>query len=81
MIWEEHLQAFDVFCAAITQWRMGPAGPIGLDYAVIPQVARDVVGIRKRDMRQVWAPLQVMEGAALAWFSEQREQERRDAAN
>lgn len=58
--------------AVITQWRMGPSGPIGLDYAVVPTVAREVTGIRRREMRGLWWPLQVMEGEALKWFADQR---------
>lgn len=64
-----------LFIGCITQWRMGSAGPIGLDYAVVPLVAREISGIRPRQLRGLWWQLQVMEGAALQWFVEQRESE------
>lgn len=64
-----------LFTCCLTQWRMGPAGPIGLDYAVVPSVARNIAGIRRRELRGLWWQLQEMEGAALEWFAEQREAE------
>ena len=72
-VWLENEPAVRLYIACITQWRMGPAGPIGLDYAVVPLVAREVAGIRPRALRGLWWQLQVMEGAALQWFVEQRE--------
>jgi Phage related hypothetical protein (DUF1799) len=71
-VWGENWPALILFTALITQWRMGPSGPIGLDYAVVPQVAREVCGLRRRALREVWWPLQVMEGESLQWFAEQR---------
>ena len=33
-LWSEHAAVFDLFCRLHTQWRVGAAGPIGLDYTV-----------------------------------------------
>lgn len=71
-VWEENEPALRLFVACMTQWRMGPAGPVGLDYAVVPLMARQVAGIRRRELRGLWWQIQVMEDAALEWFSEQR---------
>lgn len=32
-LWPEHVQAFALFQSVQTQWRMGPVGPTGFDYA------------------------------------------------
>ncbi|MFA4405038.1 DUF1799 domain-containing protein [Xanthomonas perforans] len=34
-LWPEVWDAWCVFCDCCTQWRMGAAGPIGLDYLVV----------------------------------------------
>lgn len=47
-----------------TQWRMGPSGPIGLDYGAVFQ-ALDRCHIADPD-GALFAGLQVMERAALA---------------
>lgn len=46
----------------LTQWRVGPCGATGLDYAALPAV----LNIRKvKDREDVFECLQVMERAAL----------------
>lgn len=59
-----------LFCGLLTQWRMGPNGPIGLDYAVLPLVARST-RIQPRRMRQAFGALQTLEAEALTIWSEQ----------
>lgn len=34
-LWECHVPAVELFCQVGTQWRMGGAGPYGLDYNVV----------------------------------------------
>lgn len=60
-----------LFAECMTQWRMGAAGPIGLDYAVLERQAA-LIGLRRREMRRTWPLLKVMEIEALSWFAEQR---------
>lgn len=64
------MPAVRLFEAMATQWRMGPAGAAGLDYAVLPWLARR---LRLRCRRRDVANLRVMEAEALAVFAERRE--------
>lgn len=67
----ENWPVITLFAEVMTQWRMGSAGPIGLDYAVVERQA-ELIGLRRREMRAAWPLLKTMEIEALAWFSEQR---------
>jgi len=48
-----------------TQWRVGAAGPVGLDYNTIPFVMR-TLGIPVAERSAVFESLRVLEDAALA---------------
>ena len=37
---EEEDEAWDLWLNMVTQWRVGPTGVIGLDYGILPMVAR-----------------------------------------
>lgn len=66
-IWPENWQAWEVFAAMATQWRVsvGMSGAIhhGLDYAALP-VVEQRVGVKKRQRADTFARLRVMESAA-----------------
>lgn len=62
------MAAVQVFDACITQWRMGPRFPVGLDYPAVLQTAR-LLRLRCRD--EDFRCLQIMEQAALDWFVKQ----------
>lgn len=55
-----------------TQWRVGMAGAIGLDYAALPAVMA-LSRIPEADQPEVFADLRVMESAALKVFGENNE--------
>ena len=59
----------DLFLAMSTQWRIGMAGPTGLDYAALPMAAR-MAGVRLQ--RELLADLRLMEGGALAAMAEKQ---------
>lgn len=63
-IWPENVQAYELFCAMDTQWRIGMAGPTGLDYAALPMALR-MIGAARADWQQLMADIRVMESAAL----------------
>ena len=63
-IWPENVQAYELFCAMDTQWRIGMAGPTGLDYAALPMALR-MIGAARADWQQLMADVRVMESAAL----------------
>lgn len=68
-VWADHWPAVRLFIAVQSQWRTGPAGPIGLDYSALPAWVRP--GGPRRG-RRVLQALQVLEAEALAWFAERR---------
>ena len=75
-VWPEHRQAFDVFCAMQTQWRMagggmGGSSPTGLDYPAL-RVVMDLLDVPQAEQAGVFADVQVMERAALNAMSEAR---------
>ena len=47
-----------------TQWRMGPGGPVGLDYGALPGVLR-MMGAKRADWHWLFEDLRVIERAAL----------------
>lgn len=64
-VWPDCWPAVELWFVLQTQWRVGPAGPIGLDYNVLPWVMRQC-GIRSSEQRAaLFEDLRVMERAAL----------------
>ncbi len=76
-LWPENQPAVDLFIVLSTQWRMGPAGAVGLDYGPVP-LALSQLRLRGRQARDAFAGLQVMEAEALAWLAQQREKQQRE---
>jgi hypothetical protein len=74
-IWPDQEVPLRLFCSLLTQWRMGAAGPVGLDYGVLPTVERRL-GITPEQADAAFSDLQVMEDEALAWISEQQAKRR-----
>ena len=68
-IWPDNWTVFRLFNALGTQWRTGAAGATGLDYSVIREVAA-LIGIKKRQIPELFPDLQVMEAEALAVMAE-----------
>lgn len=67
-VWPENEPVVRLFAAMLTQWRSGPAGPVGLDYNVLGCVAR-CIGMRRQDLPEHFASLQIMEAEALSVFA------------
>lgn len=69
-IYPESADALALFAALITQWRMGPGGPTGIDHARRDAEARRLfAGPRRR--RRACELLAVMESEALRIITEQ----------
>lgn len=68
-VWEENLPAFQVFCAIGTQWRVGQAGPIGLDYNVLYHKL-DRMRLDPDQYDELEADIMIMERAALETMRE-----------
>lgn len=71
-IWPDNVAAVRVFAAIQTQWTIGPAGPIGLRYEVLP-VVFDLLEIHE-DRPDLFDALRVMESAALGELHRQHRQ-------
>lgn len=63
-VWPQHEQAVVAFASLLTQWRVGPKGVIGLDYAAIP-VVLDLHGVNKKKRRELFDQIRVMESEAI----------------
>lgn len=68
-VWPDAWPAFRLFDALGTQWRVASGGLSGLDYTAIPATA-SMLGIKRRDLTDIFPDLRVMEVEALAYFSE-----------
>lgn len=70
-VFPENVAPLQVFCALLTQWRVGMSGATGLDYAVLPAVL-DLCGIKKKRRPDVFDALRVLEGEALRIWAAKR---------
>lgn len=71
-VWPDAWPAFRLFDAMGTQWRLGQGGASGLDYTAIPATA-EMLGIKRRDLTDIFPDLRVMEVEALAVMAESME--------
>lgn len=70
-VWEDFALGFKVFEAMASQWRIGPGGATGLDYAALPAVM-DLLDIPGPERRTVFEDVREMEDAAMGLMQEQR---------
>lgn len=63
-IWPENDAAISVFCSLSTQWRVGAAGPVGLDYNVL-FYRMDRMHLGEEDHQQLFDDIRVIESEAL----------------
>jgi hypothetical protein len=56
--------AVHVFSRLVTQWRVGPAGPTGLDYTALVPVL-DLLSVPAQERSALFEDVQTMERAAL----------------
>lgn len=68
-LWECNRASLDLFMAMGMQWRIGPNGPVGLDYCALPVVER---GLGTELTRERFADLRLMESAVLEHFRRSR---------
>ncbi|MFG0323714.1 DUF1799 domain-containing protein [Pseudomonas sp. zjy_15] len=68
-VWPDAWPAFCLFEALGTQWRLGPGGPSGLDYAAIPGTAK-MIGLTSRELSETFDDVRVMESEALTVMAE-----------
>lgn len=70
-MWPDNIQAVNVFVSVGTQWRCGVAGPIGLDYGVLPGVLR-ILQVPRNDWPEVFDCIRILEDAALGAMRESK---------
>lgn len=63
-VWPDVWPVLELFGSLRTQWRMGPAGPYGLDYNVLYR-RMDRMGLSPVEYDRMEDDVRVMEGAAL----------------
>ena len=63
-LWSVNVDAMVLFGVMGSQWRTGPGGVLGFDYAVLPLVERRL-GFTRRRARRAFEGLQVMEAEAV----------------
>jgi len=71
-IYPDNMQIVSVFRGMLTQWIMGPAWPVGLNYVPLDRVMRSR-GVNPEDEIDVFEGFQIMERAALQSIREERE--------
>jgi len=65
-VWPEHIAVLNLFNAVLTQWRVGMAGPTGLDCpAVLATLDRLLEKLSEERRNEMFLDLQVMEREAL----------------
>jgi len=74
-IWPENWPAVRVFEAMSTQWRMGPVGPIGLDYSALPAVMR-LCSVPAAERTDTFECVRILEDEAMKVLREVREASR-----
>ena len=70
-IFPDNVKIVSVFMDMMTQWRFGPAGATGLDYAALPIVLR-LREVPRADRQEIFDGIQTMERAALNGLRESR---------
>lgn len=70
-LWPDNVEAVDLFIAMGTQWRMGPAGPIGLDYGAVPAVLR-LLNHHRTHWQDSFECLRILEDEAMSAMREVR---------
>ena len=70
-LWAELLPAVLIFQGMRTQWRVGPAGATGLDFCALPG-GEQRPRITRRQSRDAFGHLLVMQDEALRWFDSKR---------
>ncbi len=76
-LWPEHVRTLEVWLACATQWRVGPLGATGLDYAGIEAMFRIRRLADEQDAPQLFHELQLMERATLNEWARQRAAQRK----
>ena len=64
-VWPENEMPLKVFMGVGSQWRMGPSGPVALDWNVAFRLM-DLMGLKPKRQLEIVNSLRTMENAALS---------------
>lgn len=79
-LWPDNVQAWNCWQGCQTQWRVGMAGPTGLDYAgVRAYLDEQAIEGGADGRRDIFRGIQAAEGATLEVWAERREREANQA--
>ena len=70
---DDNEPAWSLWAACQTQWRVGLAGPVGLDYTAVEAVMR-MTGIARSQRGTLLGELRMIEAAVLRVWAEERDQ-------
>lgn len=70
-LWPESVDAFRFWCSIQTQWVVGMAGRVGLNYPAVESCMR-LHGIPKKKQPELFGLIQAMESAVLEVWAEKR---------
>lgn len=68
-VWPDNRQSLVVFLAMRHQWTHGPAGPVGMSHAGLPEVWQRLA-VPEADRNDIFMDLLLMQDAALAAMHE-----------
>ncbi|QQP97935.1 DUF1799 domain-containing protein [Lysobacter enzymogenes] len=71
-VWPDNELAALVFIRMVTQWQVGPAGPVGLKYESLPVVMK-ILQVPQDEELDVLDCIRVMEAEVIKMFGERRE--------
>jgi hypothetical protein len=71
-LWPCNVLAWQCWQSVQTQWRTGPAGATGLDYAGALAHLQTAHRLRGKQLRTVWAGITAAEAATLEVWAQQR---------
>ena len=78
-LWPCNVKHWALWCELSTQWRFGPSGPTGIDYAGVRAHLEVAHQLRGRSMRCAWEAVRACEiGALRAWRDASERQRARD---
>jgi hypothetical protein len=67
-VWPESVLPLEILFAMQTQWVVGPAGPIGLNYVSLP-VVYEAHRVKRKQIPELFKSLCIMEAEALRSMS------------
>ena len=72
-LWPDSVVPVNIFCELVTQWRVGPNGPVGLDYNVVFHKL-DRMRLKRREYERIESAIRIMADEAMTFLWNKRKQ-------